>query len=485
MISEICSLGLSDDELSRWHDDDLSPARVALIRAHLGSCSACRERLASFEAIGVGLRSLQPPPLDVERLLANLHQTAPLSAPSPLMPITPQMPERSPRRIATGAAGLAAVLILSLLAGYLFVTHGPPLIGDNSQRGNPLLITISEMPLGAALIDMASPSEGWAFGAKSGDGDSPVIALQYSAGKWTRVQTAVEGRINALKMFSAIDGWLVGSNVYHYDGHSWRKVTVPDQASYTEYTKIAAFSASSIWISGHSDKPIMLHYDGTMWSRQVLPTPEALHLGYYDVSSVAMASDNEGWAVGSSIYSPNPAKNTLVFISVLLHYANGAWRIERTCENCMLQSVSMASVSDGWIGGDYEAQTGSGSLIARPLLWRLSNGVWRDAPLPSTVGVQPPLLGQIVTIQMLSPTEGWMTAGIHSSSEGNQPSNQPLNYMPLYHLQNGQWTQMDIRAFPSPFNGDVFAFVSPTEFWAIGSTGISHYRNGDWKNVVA
>lgn len=60
MISERCLLGLSDDELSRWRDNDLNPARMALIRVHAATCAACRERLAALEAIGVGLRRLDP-----------------------------------------------------------------------------------------------------------------------------------------------------------------------------------------------------------------------------------------------------------------------------------------------------------------------------------------------------------------------------------------------------------------------------------------
>ena len=95
MISERCPLNLSDDELSRWHDDDLPIARMEAIRAHSASCPACRERLTAFAEIGAGLRGLEPPPLNLARLLAHLPAASPDSAPR-LIPLA--TPRRGPRR---------------------------------------------------------------------------------------------------------------------------------------------------------------------------------------------------------------------------------------------------------------------------------------------------------------------------------------------------------------------------------------------------
>ncbi len=267
----------------------------------------------------------------------------------------------------------------------------------------------------ATVISMSSPNDGWAFGSKSNNGNTPVIALHYSAGKWTRVQTVVKGRINALKMLSANDGWLVGSNIYHYDGHSWRAVAVPRQGAYDEYEQIAAVSPSAIWITGRSDKPSKLYYDGKTWVGQELPMPQALHLEYYEFSGISMSSANEGWAIAQTTYSPtnNAAANDMTLLGVLLHYTGGVWTVEKTYPNYTLMTVSMASATDGWIGGDYETDIkrnadGSSSALDRPFLWRLTDGVWKDAPTPG--GYKPPLVGQVSYIQMLSPTVGWMIA---------------------------------------------------------------------------
>lgn len=229
MISERCPLNLSDDELSRWYDDDLPTARMEAIRVHSASCPACRERLAAFAEIGAGLRDLTPPPLDLARLMANLPAASPERAPRPI-PLEAR--RRGPRRswrVMTGAAGLAAVLLLSLFAGYLFANHGrtrPGAVARATATPSPLF-SASDFPLMTSVIAMSSPSDGWAFASKETESNSPVIALHYTGGKWTRVQTDVQGRVEALTMRNANDGWLVGTNIYRYDGRSWKEVVVP------------------------------------------------------------------------------------------------------------------------------------------------------------------------------------------------------------------------------------------------------------------
>lgn len=472
MISERCPLNLSDDELSRWYDDDLPTARMEAIRVHSASCPACRERLAAFAEIGAGLRDLTPPPLDLARLLANLPAASPERAPRPI-PLEAR--RRGPRRswrVMTGAAGLAAVLLLSLFAGYLFANHGrtrPGAVARATATPSPLF-SASDFPLMTSVIAMSSPSDGWAFASKETESNSPVIALHYTGGKWTRVQTDVQGRVEALTMRNANDGWLVGTNIYRYDGRSWKEVVVPRQGQDGLYRAVAATSPSSVWISIVSANASVLHFDGTRWTRQPLPPPAPFKLGNYDITSFAMASVSEGWAVMEG-YGQQGATNPVM--GLLLHFTQGVWKVDRTCTSCGLSTLALASASDGWVGGGYSVPQGNNIFSVKPLLWRLSNGVWKDAPLPiaSTTDSTTPD-NSILAVHMLSETQGWLiTASI--------PPND------VYHLENGRWVKIPGVTMPNPFNANAnaFAFVSPDEFWAIGEYGISHYRNGAWKNV--
>lgn len=472
MISEICSLGLSDDELSRWHDDDLPAARMEVIRAHSATCPACHERLAAFTEIGAGLRDLTPPPLDLARLLAGLPESSPPGAPAstPMQPGTPRRAHRRSRRTVTGAAGLAAVLVLSLFAGYIFTNHGrvrPGAVARATATPGPLF-SASDFPLMTSVIAMSSPSDGWAFASKETESNSPVIALHYTAGKWTRVQTDVQGRVEALTMRNASDGWLVGTNIYHYDGRSWQEVATPRQGQNELYRAVAATSPSSVWISIVSANPSVLHYDGTRWTRQSLPPPAPFKLGNYDITSFAMVSEDEGWAVMEG-YGQQGATNPVM--GLLLHFTQGVWKVDRTCTSCGLSTLTLAGASDGWVGGGYSVPQGNNIFSVKPLLWRLSNGVWKDAPLPSastTDRTTPD--NSILAVHMLSETQGWLiTASIPPDD--------------VYHLKDGRWVKIPGVTIPNPFNASGFAFVSPNEFWAIGLYGLSHYMNGDWTNV--
>ena len=119
----------------------------------------------------------------------------------------------------------------------------------------------------------------------------------------------------------------------------------------------------------------------------------------------------------------------------------------------------------------YIVPQGNNIFSVKPLLWRLSNGVWKDAPLPiaSTTDSTTPD-NSILAVHMLSETQGWLiTASV--------PPND------VYHLENGRWVKIPGVTMPNPFNASGFAFVSPDEFWAIGLYGLSHYVHGDWKNV--
>ena len=472
MISAICPLGLSDDELSRWYDDDLPAARMEMIRAHRATCSACRERLAAFAEIGAGLRNLTPPPLDLARLLAGLPAMAPVSDLADARPWTPRPVPRRSWRMVTGAAGLAAVVILSLFAGYLFLNHGrtrPGAVATATAKATPSpLFSLGEFPLHPTVIAMSSATEGWAFANTGTQGSITVIALRYTGGKWARVTTPMQGQINALTMISATDGWAVGDYIYHYDGSRWREVTTPWQEQNERYMAVAATAPSSVWISAFSATPGVLHYDGTTWMRQPLPTPESLGFGKYYIAGFAMASADEGWAVtGGETQGPT-------LPGVLLRYTRGVWNADRACSDCDLSAISLANASDGWVGGGYSAQHNDKSVSVKPLLWRLSNGAWKDAslPAPSTTdtGDGSTDTSSIQTIHLFSATEGWLVVATTPQHA-------------LYHLENGQWTPVPMTTHPNPFNAGAFAFVSPDEFWAIGEYGISHYRNGAWTNV--
>jgi hypothetical protein len=91
------SLGcLSDLSFDRWQADELAPDEVRKAEQHLSSCQHCRERRAVLRAEAEQFLARFPdPPLAQARV-------APLESPKP----------RGLRRLAPGALGLAAALLL-------------------------------------------------------------------------------------------------------------------------------------------------------------------------------------------------------------------------------------------------------------------------------------------------------------------------------------------------------------------------------------
>ena len=88
---------------------------------------------------------------------------------SPL-PIPPRPPRRS-WRLATSAASLAAVLIISLLAGLIFVSHDRPQSASNIHAtATPAIVPGSQRALVA--IGMASATDGRAMGTQIPAGQS-------------------------------------------------------------------------------------------------------------------------------------------------------------------------------------------------------------------------------------------------------------------------------------------------------------------------
>ena len=509
MISERCPLNLSDDELSRWHDDDLPIARMEAIRAHSASCPACRERLTAFAEIGAGLRGLEPPPLDLARLLAHLPAASPDSAPRLIPLATPRRGPRRSWRVVTSAAGLVAVLLLSLFAGYLFATHGRP---QSPQRKRTITATATITPgsqTSMTSIAMLSPDDGWAMGQTyhtGNSGEDPAYVLRYTNGRWVPVKTEIRGRIGAIKLFSASDGWAVGDWVYHYDGSAWRQIMLPgNQGGY--FASLAAVSPTAIWIASQDpddNRARILHYDGHSWTRQ--PTPP---LGdFFSVYGLAMVSATDGWAVGSAMLDGD--KGYFPPTGAILHYSNGVWRLAKSLPNYDLRAISMGSANSGWAGGSLVtlSQTGPMPPGKSPFqtntaaLWRFTGGQWVQTHVPGITDRSSngqTLSGEIAGITMFSATDGWLFAGLN----GQQPYLSQSAWLgpSMFRLEQGRWVavpsvEIEQRRFA---NLGQPAFLAPDDFWVVGSciwwTGIPqdsggymptitplivHYHNGAW-----
>lgn len=515
--------------------NDLTDAHLAADTvAHLAGCAWCRAQRATYDRFDEALRLHFAPDAmpffsiqGLEAVMPDIHDILSTNTPhddteidddslrltvSPL-PIPPQTPKR-PWRVVTGAAGLAAVLVISLLAGLIFMSHGR-VVPPASHNATPAVAPGSQTSLMA--IGMSSPTDGWAMGTQvpaghnGGSGDDPTYVLHFTGGRWVQAQTPIRAWITTIKMLSPSDGWAIGNRVYHYDGVSWREVNLPIQP---RFNAIAVVSPNDIWIAGDgtwADPPdgnvAILHYDGSRWIRQATP-----RLGdFFSITSLSMVSAHEGWAVGTATLSGN--KGWYPPTGAILHYVDGVWQLAKTLPGMDLQTISMGSATDGWAGGTQVTLSKTGPLpqgespdqTDTPKLWRYTGGQWVEFSVPRSnlTPAGTPISGQVNSITMFSATDGWMLAGLYS---GLQSLDQSTALGPgVFHLEQGRWVQLQppvLQQRRSVYMSQVVV-LSPDEFWGVGSsfwwTGIPsdsssgyiptvtplivHYKNGLWTIV--
>jgi hypothetical protein len=124
---------------------------------------------------------------------------------------------------------------------------------------------------------------------------------------------------NLLKGVSAVSGsnaWAVGSYndattgasktlVLHWNGTAWSKVKSPSPSSlFSELDGVSAVSGSDAWAvgdygtgDGGSSGTLVLHWDGTAWTKVKSPSPGS---GLNGLTGVSAVSGGGAWAVGSA-----------------------------------------------------------------------------------------------------------------------------------------------------------------------------------------
>jgi hypothetical protein len=148
------------------------------------------------------------------------------------------------------------------------------------------------------------------------------------------------GMLHAVAAVSSRDIWAVGcsgscngpdSLILHWNGTTWSKVASPDPGpGLDELTGVSVVSASDVWAVGYDcDKAncdaegnvwstLILHWNGTKWSTVASPDPSATTNQLFGVTAV---SADDVWAAGAE--TPNPA--TLKSATLILHWNGTKW----------------------------------------------------------------------------------------------------------------------------------------------------------------
>jgi hypothetical protein len=338
----------------------------------------------------------------------------------------------------------------------------------------------SVMLTGLSVILLGLPTAAAGQPADEG-GATPGVPVARSAAPIGAFTNMVIGGVKAL---AAGNAWAVGSYcasgcgggaeldhmlIVHWNGTAWSKVTGPAQSAGTSYqlTAVAVASGADVWATGYWYKPnqgtvgpVILHWDGTSWSSVAVPNP-GVHGG--TLWGVTATSATSAWAVGDSFTSAG--QKTLI-----LHWDGTAWsRIASPSpgpagSGPSLLGVSADSATDAWATGVY-TNTSAQKQATLALHW---NGTaWSKVATPSPGGT----LNELNAVTALSATSAWAAGEycLGSACRGLPPSDTLI-----MHWNGKSWARV---ASPNPGSVNHLAgltAVSATNAWAAGSS----YKSG-------
>lgn len=207
----------------------------------------------------------------------------------------------------------------------------------------------------------------WLGGGRQQAESTEILLRQWDGSKLKDVSVSGVGDawIEAMAATSSTDIWAVGTMFpddseyggklcLHWDGNSWKKVTIPEFGTSATWIYSAATpSQGELWIAGdtinaaddQSWSCIVAQYKNGKWTSALLPAPTPNDGAYLN----AMTIDASGtvWAAGS--ITANSVNIPLVF-----HLNGGTWQISdisSVAGNNFAISAMKALGSDVWICG--------------------------------------------------------------------------------------------------------------------------------------
>ncbi|MEB3204188.1 MAG: Ig-like domain-containing protein [Candidatus Sericytochromatia bacterium] len=214
-------------------------------------------------------------------------------------------------------------------------------------------------------MSFSDPGTGWIVGHR-GTEDRPqgAVALAFAGQQWVPVPVPATGGLRAVATIDRDRAWAVGADasgralIMRWNGRSW----IQD----TSWTGKGALNAiqmmgSEGWAVGRDgNNPLVLHFDGSRWSKQNLPFGTGL-LESGELKGIHMLNGDQGYAVGWSEPTVGFRKG-LVFRFDARGQSRFQWsqwqRVEAAdagvpyLAQATLNAVSMLSGNEGWMLGE-------------------------------------------------------------------------------------------------------------------------------------
>jgi len=214
-------------------------------------------------------------------------------------------------------------------------------------------------------LKMLSATEGWAVAPRTGQG--PPTFFHWNGTQWTE-EASTEAGIIAMDFRSSNDGWGVGywpgccgAKFYHWDGLSWTEKAY--LVSNWPLSDIALLSNGDGWAVGTT----IARQSGDSWVVYGSPVSGSLN-------AISMVTPDDGWIVGEA--------------GKILHWNGTAWTAVASPTTEELWQIEMLQSNHGWAVGD------NGTIL------RWNGTAWSVIASPVNVGFR--------ELDMVDINEGWI-----------------------------------------------------------------------------
>jgi hypothetical protein len=299
-------------------------------------------------------------------------------------------------------------------------------------------------------------------------------AAQASSAAWYQIyQANAVGSFNQTAAISETNIWAVGEVsragkpiyrpfVRHFNGVSWRVITIPHATS-SNSAWVSASGADNVWVGGLEDNPVattvVYRWNGAHWAKIPLPAMTALQ-------GVTALGPNNVWAFGTS--------GTVAYD--MYHWNGSKWQYYLASNiNFIPQGISASGPDNVWVSGFANRGSKPGVVAA----YRWNGRAWHAVSMPHPVFDLPP------DVTAVSPSNVWIgwadtTSGRALHWNGHQwhplitsDTADPLDIVPdgtggywfgpQAILTGSTWTAEQVPAFTGGYN-DVTRIPGTTSF---------------------
>ena len=289
------------------------------------------------------------------------------------------------------------------------------------------------------------------------------------------VSPVSNSQLAGVAMISSCDAWGVGKQqdrqtnpggsmlIEHFDGTAWTVFSAPAQVTAGgALTSASAVSGSNVYAAGSASSnnvpiPVIVHWNGTAWAQETLPSSLDGQEG--ELLSINAVSANDVWAVGDT----NVTVNSTAHVPLILHWNGTAWistqvpQIGNPGETVVLNGVSGSSARDAWVVGD-RIGTPQGTV---PFILHWNGVRWAQARFRARAGTE------LASVAATGPNNAWAVGAIAASSTSDEAM--------ILHWNGRFWRPVrglgSVGVAGSVTSLTGVAASSPSSAFAVGVTG--------------